>query len=218
MLKVRDNYKGKEYWVNENLLYLQPYFRLEKCARIVNGLAGGQACDLLDVGCGPATLSRLLDRQINYFGIDIAVHNPSPNLMEMDFARNEIGFGGRQFDIVVAAGVFEYMGDRQDAKLAEIGRLLKKGGKFVVTYTNFSHLHRIVDYEPYNNIQPLGRFRASLASHFRIDRWFASSHNWQCTEPRRRILKAVQMPLSLYVPLISPLLAVNYFFICSLKD
>jgi SAM-dependent methyltransferase len=184
----------------------------------VNRLAGGMNCDLLDVGCGPATLSTLLNRNINYYGIDMAIHDPAPNLLETDFSKGKIGFQHRTFDIVVAAGVFEYMGGEQREKLGEIQSILRPNGNFVVTYTNFHHIHNNRDYYPYNNVLPLQDFIGDLQDYFHIRRWFPSSHNWRVSEPRRRWLKMINMNLNFNIPIVSRLLAINYFFICSLKN
>jgi predicted TPR repeat methyltransferase len=132
-----DVFWGRDFWTEENLRYSQPHFRLEKCARIVNTLSRGKECDLLDVGCGPATLARLLRKNINYHGIDIAIHTPASNLIEADLVENEIAFKGKSFDIIVAAGFFEYLGDLQDCKLLEIAHILKQHGTFIASCHQF---------------------------------------------------------------------------------
>src|SRR6266478_716271 len=137
MEQVSDKYYKRGFWVNENLKYAEPHFRLEKSARIVNKIARRKECELLDVGCGPATLMHLLPKNIHYYGIDMAVHHPAPNLVETDFLENPIKFGDKQFDIIVAQGVFEYIGSFQPQKLIEIKRLLKSDGTFIVSYVNF---------------------------------------------------------------------------------
>jgi SAM-dependent methyltransferase len=209
-------YYKRDFWSRENLNYAQPHFRLEKAARVVNRMAGGKRCDLLDVGCGPATLGRLVDENISYHGIDIAIHEPAPYLVEADFLETPISFRGRKFDIVVAQGIFEYVGTFLAGKLAEISDLLADGGKFLASYVNFHHRQPLI-YDPYSNVQPLRDFRGSLASQFRVHRYFATSHNWKHSEPSRVLLRAMQMPLRLNVPLVSRVLAVEYFFICSSK-
>jgi cyclopropane fatty-acyl-phospholipid synthase-like methyltransferase len=219
LMRISEKFHKRDFWLEENLNYADPYFRLEKCARIVNSLAQSRDCDLLDVGCGPATLASLLHKNIAYFGLDIAIHNPAPNLHELDFAQNEIEFDGRSFDIIVAAGVFEYLGLHQNKKFSEIRNVMKRDGKFVLTYTNFNHLNdKLIDHSIYNNIKTIDAFKRELEAYFRIEKWFPSSHNWYCSEPRRKFLKQVQMPLEIFIPIISPMLAINYFFICSLKD
>lgn len=215
MYRTTKKFLDKNYWLEENSRYTEPHFRLQKCARIVNGLAAGADCELLDLGCGPATLEKLLDPQIAYYGIDIAIHNPAPNLLEVDFAKDKIGFEDKIFDIVVAGGVFEYMGEEQRKKLDEIRSILKTDGRFVVTFTNFHHLHHNSDYYPYNNVLPLRNFMADLQNYFDILRWFPSSHNWNLSEPRRKWLKAINMNLNFKIPIFSRLFALNYFFICS---
>ena len=42
----------KDFWEEENLKFGEPWYRLEKSARIISRLAGGRRRTLLDVGCG----------------------------------------------------------------------------------------------------------------------------------------------------------------------
>lgn len=207
-------YYKKDFWSKENLKFAKLGFRQQKSIRIVNRLADGRSCDLLDVGCGPAAIQPFMHRNVNYYGIDIAIQEPAPNLIEVDFLEEPIAFQGKKFDIVLAQGVFEYVGDFQSAKFAEIGESLKEGGRFVVSYVNFGHRDREI-YWPYSNVQPLADFRASLARHFRIDRSFPTSHNWRHSEPNKRFLQAAQIHLNVTIPVVSPVLAVEYFFLCS---
>jgi SAM-dependent methyltransferase len=204
----------KDFWSKENLNYSRPHYRLEKSARIVNRLAHGKKATLLDVGCGPATLMSLLRPNIQYYGIDIAIHDPAPNLIEADLLVRPVQFAGKRFDIVIAQGFFEYAGSFQAQKFAEISELLNDGGIFVVSYVNFGHRDKAI-YWPYSNVQPLGDFRESLAQHFEIKRSFPTSHNWNHSEPRRKFIREVNMYTNINIPFISPVLGVEYFFICS---
>jgi SAM-dependent methyltransferase len=210
----KNEHHDRLWWQEENLKYSQPHYRLVKCARIANALSKGRECDLLDIGCGPATLSKLLNKNIHYVGIDLAIHDRFSNLMEMDLIENEINFQNMVFDLVVAQGFFEYAGDSQKKKFSEIKGILKSNGRFIATYVNFSHLHRQV-YPMYNNIMPLNDFIRELSSFFRIERCFPTSHNWIGTAPRRAWLKKIQMRLDIEIPFVSRLLGVEYFFICA---
>jgi cyclopropane fatty-acyl-phospholipid synthase-like methyltransferase len=207
-------YYKRDFWSKENLRFAQSHFRMEKAARIINALARGEGSNLLDVGCGPAALQRLLDENIHYYGIDIAIHDPAPNLMETDFTKAPIKFGDMLFDIVIALGVFEYLGTFQSQKFAETSSLLTGNGKFIVSYWNFRHRDKQV-YPPFNNIQSLGEFRESLSHFFSIDKFYPVGHNWHQHEPGRRFMKMAQRHVNLNIPIISPLFAVEYFFICS---
>ena len=216
---ITTKFLDRSFWLEENAHYTKPHFRLEKCARIVNRLAGGKAYDLLDVGCGTATLEMLLDSNINYYGIDIAIHNPAPNLRETDFAKGKIGFENKTFDIVVAAGVFEYMGAEQRRKLDEIRSILKANGRFVATYTNFHHVRSNSGYFPYNNVLPLKDFMADLQTFFHIINWFPSSHDRKVGPgPTRSWLKKINMVINFNIPIFSNFFAVSYFFLCSVKN
>jgi SAM-dependent methyltransferase len=214
MAQVIEKYYKEEFWATENLNYAQPHFRLEKAARIVNRLTAGRPCDLLDVGCGPATLAKLLDKNIGYYGIDIAIHQSSPNLMQYDFLAEPIRFKDRKFDIIVAQGIFEYVGKFQTQKLAEIGSLLKRDGILLVSYVNFDHVRKLL-YEPYSNVQSFEEFRGSLAGVFHVNRYFPTSVRWRHQEPKGRLIKAIQMHINGNIPFITRRFAVEYFFICS---
>lgn len=206
-------YFDKGFWSEENQKYGSPHFRLEKCARTVNRIAGARNCDLLDVGCGPATLERLLRPNVHYHGIDIALTGARPNLLEADILKNPIRFRDKRFELIVAQGLFEYMGEHQDQKLEEIADILKPEGAFVTTYVNFEHRAECV-YDVYNNVQPFGRFHDSLKRHFRVESCFPTSHNWRPHEPKRWWTKVANMHINLKVPYISRKLAVEYFFVC----
>ena len=204
----------KDFWSKENLQYGRPHYRLEKSARIVNRIARGRSCTLLDVGCGGAALRPLIRPNIEYYGIDIAIHDPAPNLIEADFLEAPIPFADKRFDIVIAQGVFEYVGDFQAWIFSEIARLLNDSGVFIGSYVNFDHHDRCI-YSPYSNVQSFDEFQRGLAQHFQIRRFFPTSHNWSHSEPRRKLAQAANMHINANVPFISRALAVEYFFVCS---
>jgi SAM-dependent methyltransferase len=208
-----DRYK-RDFWIRENRKHVPAHYRLQKSARLVNALAGREVCDLLDVGCGPATLMQLLRPNIHYYGIDIAIHDPMPNLIEADILVKPIRFADKRFDIVTALGLFEYVGASQDQKFSEIAELLGEQGRFVLTYTNFGHRDKRL-FEAFSNVQSFDDFRRSLTRHFTIDRYFPTSYNWRGGQPVRPLLKAANMHVKANIPVVGPKLAVEYFFICS---
>jgi cyclopropane fatty-acyl-phospholipid synthase-like methyltransferase len=208
------NYRKRDYWIVENAQYAKPSFRLSKCSRMINEMANGRECSLLDVGCGPGALRPLLSPNISYYGIDIAIPQPASYLRELDFAKNEISFDGRRFDFVVALGVFEYMGQLQERKFEEIRNLLNRGGKFVLSYINFGHYRQRV-WPNYNNVQPVAAMKQSLQQTFHIDRCFPACHHWRQRQPGKYAIPGIQMHVNWNIPLVSRWLAVEYFFVCS---
>jgi SAM-dependent methyltransferase len=214
LAKESIKYYKKDFWRTENLNYAAPHFRMRKVARTVSRLAAGREYDLLDVGCGPGTLQYLMPPKMHYYGIDIAIPEPAENLLEMDILESSIDFHGMKFDFVVAQGMFEYVGEYQSQKFAEISGVLKENGKFVLTYQNFDHRQQEI-YWPYSNVQPPADFRADLGRFFRIERSFPVSHNWNHSQPRRTLMKVSQAHLTINIPVISPMLAVDYLYICS---
>jgi len=217
MRNVTDAFRSKDYWIVENAKYEKASFRLRKSAQIINAMAKDKKCTLLDVGCGPAALRPLLAPNIGYYGIDIAIQNPAPYLREFDTSREPIAFGDQQFDFVVAMGFFEYMGTRQKEKFEEIKAILKPYGKFIISYINFGHFRRRV-WPNYNNVQSIDEMRDGLKEVFKVDRYFPASHHVRQKQPGSLAIPGLQMHVNYRIPVFSPLLAVEYLFICSQQN
>jgi len=157
---------------------------------------------------------RLLPPNIHYYGVDLDTHGQAPNLMEADLLETPIGFNGKKFDIVLAQGFFEYVGNLQAQKFGEIADILSDNGNFIVSYWNYKH-RNTQTFCAHSNIQPVGDFRKDLERYFNVDRFFPASYNWYHGSPSMRLNKAINMHVNVNIPFISPLLAVEYFFICS---
>lgn len=207
-------YYKRDFWSQEAHKFSRPWYRLDKLIKLIMKVAPADECTLLDVGCGPATLGRFLPPRIQYYGIDIAIQESAPNLREADLLESRIEFDDKRFDLVVGQGVFEYMADSQSQKFSEIAEILNDNGKFILTYTNFGHRNRFI-YEAFSNVQPLAVFRQDLARYFRIESSFPVSHNWKHGHPSRKLLKTINLHVNANVPVLSPMLAVEYFFVCS---
>jgi SAM-dependent methyltransferase len=207
----------KEFWREENLNYSRPHLRMEKIAAILNGIARGRECSLLDVGCGPAALRSLLTRNVRYSGVDIAIQDPGPSLMEADLIESPISFEGRRFDMVVAQGFFEYVGTHQAQKFAEIADILNPGGTFIASYVNFDHRQPEV-YWPYSNVRPMREFRTGLLRDFVIHKAYPTSYNWHHWEPSQKVIRAINMHINMHIPMIAPVLGVQYIFVCSARE
>jgi SAM-dependent methyltransferase len=211
---AEDRY-GKLFWARKQEQFEEPWYRLEKSARLIRSLAAGRTCSLLDVGCGPATLMQMLPANIRYRGIDLVVPDPAPpHLIPADLRHSPVCFGDEHFDFVIAQGIFEYLADVQRAKFAEIASVLTDNGLFIVTYTNFNH-HRAQIYEAFSNVQPIDEFRADLSRYFIIRRAIPGSHNWRHGQPNQPWLKALNLRVTREIPWMSRRLAVEYYFVCS---
>jgi cyclopropane fatty-acyl-phospholipid synthase-like methyltransferase len=213
MTKSQGTVYKRDFWADENTKYARPHYRMLKVARVVNRLAAGKSCRLLDLGCGPATLGLLLAPNIRYFGIDIAIQEPSPNLKECDILQEPISSEEAPFDLIVAQGLFEYLAESHSRKFAEIADLLTPDGKFIVSYVNFDH-RRPTYYWPYSSVQSSAQFRNSLAEHFVIERKFPSAHNWNHSEPSRWYVRVPNMYVNRNIPFITSRLGVEYIYIC----
>ncbi len=210
------NFSRKDFWDQEHQKFVEPHFRLVKSARLINKLAPSDRCTLLDVGCARAALKGLLKPNIEYFGIDAAIREPASYLLEADILERPIEFDERRFDFVIAQGLFEYLGAVQDEKFREIADILNPSGRFILTYENFAHRRPSI-YWAYTNVQAPAAFRASLEQEFIVERQWPTSLNWQHSQPVRPLTKALNMVITRPIPVVTPKLAVEYFFVCSNK-
>jgi SAM-dependent methyltransferase len=211
-------YRTRDFGGTESLKHAAPSFRTRKVARAIRGVIaerGLLGVDLLDIGCGPGTLAGLLPGSVRYHGIDIAITSPAPNLAQLDIVTRPISFGGKAFGIVVAQGLFEYLGDARSRKLAEIAALLADGGTFVCTYQNFAHRKKSA-YWPWGDVQRPQDFRREVERHFRIERAFPTAYNWNHGHPSWAPLRLPQERCSVNIPVVGRLLAVDYCYVCSL--
>lgn len=214
MPQAAENFRDHDYWIEENKLYIEPSFRLKKCARVIGELAAGRQCTLLDVGCGPAALRPLLPSNVTYHGMDIAIHENVPWLRERNVADDTIAWDDKKFDFVVAMGFFEYMGHQQQKKFEEIRNILKDDGRFMMSYINFGHANHKV-WPNYNNVKSKAEMKKGVEQVFQVDKVFPASHNWRPKQPGKRHLTGLQMHVNFTIPVISPMLAVENFFLCS---
>jgi SAM-dependent methyltransferase len=97
---------------------------------------------LLDVGCGTGALLRELSRShpaAKLAGVDpvpemlaVARRRLSPEVELLEGCAERLPFAGERFDVIVSCNMFHYL--RQPAAaLAEMGRVLRPGGRLVIT-------------------------------------------------------------------------------------
>lgn len=102
--------------------------------------------NILDIGCGSGYLGHLikkLDSNVVINGFDISEHaiaqaNSYDKVYYLDLDNEDIPEEEASFDMIVCAEVLEHIYD-VDHCLAEIRRLLKSGGKAILTTPNFGY-------------------------------------------------------------------------------
>ena len=80
--------------------------------------------------------------------------------------------------------------------------------RFVVSYWNFGHRNTEM-YHAFSNVQPLDDFRIDLSRYFKVGR-HSRPRTIGATPARTGGLRAINMPVNVHIPLISPVLAVEY--------
>jgi SAM-dependent methyltransferase len=108
--------------------------------RTLEKLASGQSFAVLDAACGDGILRRYLPSRHAYVGIDFstrlllrAQRYRSATYFQADL--NHLPFPSAAFDAVLSLQALQYL-DRPQTALAEMARVLKTGGKLLLTVPN----------------------------------------------------------------------------------
>jgi SAM-dependent methyltransferase len=116
-------------------VFINPFFfaRLT-LAKNIKSFAPELAGKVLDVGCGKKPYKKLFTNVSEYIGMDI--ENPGHNHQDEDidvyYDGNKFPFPDHSFDSILTNQVFEHVFN-PDQFLAEISRVLKPGGRLLLT-------------------------------------------------------------------------------------
>lgn len=123
-----------------------------KFRRIVKEI--GDVSRHLDFGCGPGTLISLLPNSISAVGVDIAAsqisyaeqHYGGPNREFVKIDSPYLPFPDKSFDSISCVEVVEHLDlSLTNSIFAEFFRVLKPGGKLIVTTPNYGSLWPLVE-------------------------------------------------------------------------
>jgi SAM-dependent methyltransferase len=123
-----------------------------KFRRIVKEI--GDVSRYLDFGCGPGTLISLLPNNISAVGVDIAAsqisyaeqHYGGPNREFVKIDSQYLPFPDKSFDSISCVEVVEHLDLSLTTSIfAEFFRVLKPGGKLIVTTPNYGSLWPLVE-------------------------------------------------------------------------
>jgi SAM-dependent methyltransferase len=135
---------------------------------------------ILDVGCGEGLLvEEYRARGVEISGLDLNYESPAVRRGDI----TQLPFEAGSFDIVLALDVIEHLNFAdQDQAIAEIERILKPGGQFLVTVPNLAHfssrlsflltgrLLRTSKIERHPGDRPYAEYRKLFGTHFELTR------------------------------------------------
>jgi 2-polyprenyl-3-methyl-5-hydroxy-6-metoxy-1,4-benzoquinol methylase len=131
---------------------IQSKWHHHKFRRIVQEI--GSVAKHLDFGCGPGTLIHLLPSGISAVGVDIAASQVSyaeqnyagPEKQFIQIESSELPFADATFDSISCIEVVEHLELKHTrAILAEFIRVLRPGGKLIVTTPNYGSLWPLIE-------------------------------------------------------------------------
>jgi ubiquinone/menaquinone biosynthesis C-methylase UbiE len=149
---ISGDYREKNYLLaGKRGKYPDIYRRHQYILEMIEGLQG----TALEVGCGSGEmLCELLNRNFEVVGIDIAfgMLKASKALTEDQFSKKislllgdieNLSFHDQTFDIIIAAGVIEYL-DSDKKIFPEFFRILKPGGFLILSVRNKVNLSHLI--------------------------------------------------------------------------
>jgi ubiquinone/menaquinone biosynthesis C-methylase UbiE len=123
-----------------------------KFRRVVHEISNGS--HHLDFGCGPGTLVSLLPTDVSAVGVDIASaqiayaqeHYGGPGKEFITIDSGKLPFPGETFDSISCIEVIEHLEPGTTATIfSEFLRVLKTGGKLIVTTPNYGSLWPVLE-------------------------------------------------------------------------
>lgn len=160
-LKINDFFNSEYLWWQNVYDHRLPrgFFSFEMIRRkeillkIVNELVGTKtSVAILECGCGPGGILGEINTSGHLLiGVDInfnslvkakTVCDSMDALLQADIER--LPFQNNSFDIAYCVGVLSYLTDDKDA-IKEIARVMKPGGKIIISVPNFYTLNKIFD-------------------------------------------------------------------------
>lgn len=133
--------------------------RTRACLRLFRGMRGEQ---FLDIGCADGAITVLLAEGMGAkeaFGIDIAAEAVAAakrrgvKAFPVDLDNQDLPFEDAQFDVVYCGEIIEHVFD-SDHLLSEVRRVLKSGGRCVLTTPNLTgwanRLALFLGFQPYS--------------------------------------------------------------------
>ena len=108
---------------------------------------------LLDFGCGAKPYKSLFTNVSEYIGVDYdgTGHNHSNEEIEFFYDGKTLPFADNEFDSIFTSEVFEHIFNLEEI-LVELNRVLKKGGKILLTCPFVWEEHEVpVDYARYTH-------------------------------------------------------------------
>ncbi len=115
---------------------LSPFLEKLRMSKVIPWINGK---DLLDYGCGSATLLSLLSSDINYVGIDISSEIiedckrkfPTAKFYCLNLEKERLPIDNK-FDTVVMCAVIEHLSN-PDGVLRKVKTILRRGGRLIIT-------------------------------------------------------------------------------------
>jgi SAM-dependent methyltransferase len=133
--ELREFYGARTAWRHRG----EERMRFQRASAIARVPAGAS---VLDIGCRDGGLRGYLPAGITYQGMDIAQEFAADNIIIRDVAQG-IPFPDESFDHVFCIEVLEHVHKPWDA-FAEIRRVLRPGGVFVLSVPNPYHVKELI--------------------------------------------------------------------------
>lgn len=171
---IQSNATEKQKWIVKYLNSTQKERILDDCILVDDLLKNNTDAKVLDMGSAPFyTVLALQNFGYNISAIDISperfgtlIEKANLDVIKCNFEKEILPFADNTFDLILFSEVFEHLRIDLIFTISEIKRVLKPGGKFILSTPNFFEFNRAYNlfihgktaniYTAYNKLHELG--------------------------------------------------------------
>jgi SAM-dependent methyltransferase len=134
MSKLKNTLKRQQFDPGFLGVFINPFYLVRRSLwKNIRHLAPKLKGRVLDIGCGSKPYEELFTSKTEYIGMEIdSPHGRKNPKADVFYTGTKFPFDAESFDSAVATQTIEHIFN-PDEFIAEIGRILKKGGKLLVT-------------------------------------------------------------------------------------
>lgn len=174
--KIKNYIKTQSFQPNWTSPFINPFLFIRMgLFKKIKAFAPQLKGSVLDFGCGRKPYRNLFINASDYIGLDMEVsgHDHTHSTVDVYYDGKKIPFKDEYFDNIFSSEVFEHIENIEDI-LKELNRVLKKGGKILITVPFVWNEHEVPN--DYRRFTTFGIISMLKKHNFKIDKVETTTH------------------------------------------